>query len=626
MSHLNFVWKGSAWEPESDVELQSVTEFEPSSHLIWADNGEPRILALEDGVRLGRPRQKKGSFTLNDQDVGFKLQPCNLPQPITVVVTFPSAGEVRLTSEALGAVAGEVDADTIVVTAEGETKVSVPLSRSAAWSAIVERDHLPQLLQGLTVASLDKPVRLHVRWVWRGSASSYFVRDGGGVPTVFPEGFVPSNRLRDAGVVMADAVPTGAYLEAHGARWLLESALERGMPELPTGKAYAFADADRRPVPLSAAVARLDEPVRFGAPGFDEAEVAAPPVLKTARLQLVPTRQRQVVASVEGAEPPVWDYGPLTMLFPQPGEVLEARVFDMESGPNPGREREDVKWLAAGKLRTAYDKSPTYVFCDKRASDRYGVYHQVSPIPPGRWVSIGGLGPGAAEVVLSWRGFVDRAAVRTVDLDGQARSVLQFRTGVRLMDKLWFVAPFVGVAMPKDASWWGSLKDPSISISRTADAGWRVTGEWIAIADGRAVALAGCVIPPSSAPRLVALTGSNYGDAAPILELGGVNPPAFVGWLADAQGAIPTGGAAFRIGPAWNDAIELPENAAADGLPDDLQEAFAAARSQRGLEEGTTKRSRWRRELRPDLTQVIRLWIDASASGVCRLDPAGSGS
>lgn len=236
-------------------------------------------------------------------------------------------------------------------------------------------------------------------------------------------------------------------------------------------------------------------------------------------------------------------YGPRFALCPNHEGVGKCRVIRRSEDSDrlslhPG--------LRAGKLPVDVDAADFQDLCVLWAyhrPDSYGVVAAASDIEAGSWKPVTAL-PDTFSGQIAWQGLIDTASVRTVKSDGHDLLCLEFAVGFRLGPRFWPAAPFLGIAMEEDASFWAPAEEPSnVRLQRTALREWNITGPWHLIGDptARLFANGACVVPAHKPQRVCIFGSAQPGDrSTPILEVDSAEVPILRGFLADKSGRIST--------------------------------------------------------------------------------------
>ena len=623
-----YVWTAQRWQATGGEIRMGVKPPADSSHILWAGkDGMMGLTRLLPGMTLEMPRSDQQRPRLDGNELE-RIEPVG-SDVFKLTVRFLVSGDVQIECPQLQQLADTINADVIQLYSVQSPAELFRVAKSDRWKAVIARAKLALFQQGLTLPSIGETrTSIVTEWIWVGSCLSYFVVGPQDEVVTLPDGLRSDNRQNAIGIVLDAPAPDEASMRAQGTTWFLRPLDRDSHQTTDLGCCYRLTTEKGLPIPLAAAVPRLgSKRPAFFAKGFDHADVTRPPLIVTARYGARLDKSK-VVPSMDDSKGVVWDYGPSTFLFPLPIESSgHMQVFAITSsdGSELRLQNKDVPALVRATLPKHIAKNEkTYAFFNPAVPDSYGIFMVVCDIPKlGKWVVTSGIGSDEGGVLLSWRGFVDRASVLSIADDELKRHAVLFETGFELSPRRWFTAPFAGIAMDHNGGWWGALSSPDTRVLYEADV-WSVSGEWTAINRAkRSASRRSAGYLQRGIPMLVALTGPEDGSA-PILELGEGDTPKFVGWLADASHAVRLSPGVFRIGdPSWQEEFELVDGERLDSVRPDIREAYEAAAKLKSARNGLFGDLQWKR-VHVDGKQVTIVSSDVHAHGICRFvaDPS----
>jgi hypothetical protein len=592
-----------------------------SSHLAWVADSVLHAVALKDGMKL---TLKGESYELQGVPLGEKLEAFDSEQE-EILVQYCGDGLASLSLRELGTYATKLQASMVRMAVPSSTRFIEFSHEAGGWiSQCAPMDTPPPSV--LTIASLPtEPQTLPIRWTWKARCIGYF-SVGRGISSV-PESLSPETRNDALGLVLDTIAPADTRMALTRHTWQL---VPYGAVPDGSGHRYLLHASKDTPVTVKSGVEELrdEKAPSLHAPGFAATSVEqATPLPWPQRYAIAFTNGDRIFPSVENPEhAALWDYGPLDPLAP--GIVSTYVKVRMMAASNEKRNRAQTLQTPALKecrLPAPFDlaKNPPgrciFLGDDKESPEQYGVLVVAQDIPEGEWRATSYLPSGEQRVMLSWRGFVDWA--RTVDLqvDGKTRSAVVFEKGLELDGSAWIAAPFVGVAMLQEPTWWASVQAPTRAVLTRAKDAWWVRGDWLSIDLNRRE---GRLFYPGSGDALSYLCLIGVREQAPafsgpLLFLDANGVPRLKGWVTDECQFVTLPGGIVKIGGPPPSGYRLEARAAPDSMPDvpaAVRAAFEHAIANRELPEGSVGRVSWRRD-REDNSITADIGADA-ASGV----------
>jgi hypothetical protein len=502
---------------------------------------------------------------------------------------------------------GEIHAGAeLLLAVENETLKF--LLDASGWRAQVADDP-PQVD---VVLLSPEPVKVKIGWYWEGKCVDYYSVGADEQPIRFPQGLESRYANRPAGIIMSETPPQS--LSVNGA-WRLQAR---------EGLYYDFEKMDGQKV----TVRELVDAVRARELSFtaNAMRVKVEQVKGTkwpARLQANINNHR-LLSSVEEGHP-VWEFGPVRFLAigcpgAREGEIKVYRV-DSEKKVSEQINRD----LIAARLPTSWkrDSSDVQPFLIDGGASGHGIYVSTLDVPKGKWKS---FDPGsAAERIVSWRGLVDKAQLLSVEgSSGGARRLLWLDTGFELKSERWFVAPFAGIAMHPQGSWWADLESFDESfLTYSKENGWTIYGQWLQIrlpgkgdTCARTETNAACIIEDVSESLDLVLSGKHTDPesiSGPILRLQKkCATPTLRGWISDMKGDVHLGSATIGLSTAAERRTFSPGTSPPPDTPPAFLAALKEALAQPRQPIGIVGNLRWRRKH----NQEIEIWFDPDVSGV----------
>jgi hypothetical protein len=558
---------------------------EPSTHLAFAHEGDLHVVRLKDGMIFERLDE---GCRLNGAPIGAAPRPCVI-ETQAIGVRFVEPGVASLTIADLGVHAEALGADTIRLFVPDSPRVlPFRLSESQWVCDASEMEGLPRPELAIGGSGVDTEL-LNVRWSWEARGLRLFALASG--ETAAPQALSPETRHDAVGLELDAIAPPNARLALGRQSWRLQR-LDR--PDAGGGNLYLLEGPTHERLPVKTLLEGLRE---------DRSPVLRCEGYELVRIELTqalagPIRYSLTFGQADKAEPSaaspdpddIWDYGPVEPLIlgaASPHDnATPLIVRTMPSASEPWSRPRHVRGLTLGGTPAPADlgaRPASYLLVtdEDRKPTRYGIVAVAQRVPSDQWRPAAHLVGSSGRVAVSWRGFVDWATVVDIRMGNQTRGAVLFERGFALDGDAWIAAPFAGIAMLKNGSWWANAAAPTRSVLWRDSTGWWVRGRRVSVRLDR---LDADVYFPSQAEdgELIALIGAedpaHYSGPLLMLEAGGV--PHLKGWLSDVEHLVTLPGGLVRVGGPPARAYNLKSGERPDTLfdvPELVRRAFEQA-------------------------------------------------
>ena len=591
-------WKADGVSPELNV-----TAPVDSTHGAWSSNGDLVMAELKNGDRLRQIGPRVESFERKGKETpinGNYISVNSLPK---VQILFQLRGKQLgmslaedMDEAALANLARRTGSARIQMVLN-ELSVPFKTDQQQGWTATIDWNAGQPLPAQAALASVEDKFVVQASWKWKARSTRLVDQDG----NTLNKSDMPQTPRKVVRLVFDQPVPSGLKFarswsiipDPAGINGEFIAAIKEGAREI-TCQEFLSAQTGNN--------------FQLTASGF-EAEVDAAAWNKQEKRYFAILNQHSSVEPKEKTTQGPRSYGPSHPFVIGSGESStgiydwgenRCKLFSNKSLkggtlPNPPLRASDFRGLV---LFTRQDLSEIVVS---------GIFKLAVDVPAGRWTCRKQL--SVEKHIVSWNGLVDEVEVSRITWNDTTRAVARFTNGFDLDPKLWFCAPFLGVATTKEPEWWANANDSN--AAKLARRGsrfekvnlpeqWEVHGGgWVEVTAEKAIDRYAAFIRQSPVNLMLFSGDDSARCSGPVLEVREDQQwPRVVGWLAATSGDVELSFGHITLGGDGEDCVELMpgENPDVKTTNVGLQNALKKALESPNESEGEVDGVYWRRE------------------------------